>query len=343
MPTKKGGPRPKSKPTVINNITLQPGEQVASYVKDTKLTPSIFAKPYAVQEICTDVTLDGVNAALLNNNYPRLPNLKWWIVVETYPRIGAFGFFNSTSLIPPVAIVQDYDRAQQIAGILNDEHEKNFPTCAACAIFGAPTWQGDIGEKEEGWYHYTAKVHPFKEKYVKCARLNKDGDEKVVASYGPEILQDLRRASDVMDRPISTSPKTNLHDLATFIGRHLAAMHEFKTGRDRDKFIEEIREIQEDIYEWKLPEPQKADVKQVPFKMDKDQVNFHLKCIAGRILTLVDAMVSNEVQNKAFKKYVKQEFREQFRRVFDIFHPSNQGNCETSEPEELAVANAELF
>lgn len=83
----------------------------------------------------------------------------------------------------------------------------------------------------------------------------------------------------------------------------------------------------------------KKDLCKQDRRMDQDTVNFHLKCVAGRILTLVDAMVTNEVQNKAFKKYVKQEFREQFSRVFRFFHDPG---AEQTLPEELAVAEKEF-
>lgn len=84
----------------------------------------------------------------------------------------------------------------------------------------------------------------------------------------------------------------------------------------------------------------KAEVKRMPVQMGKDQVEFQLKCVAGRILTLVDAMVSNEAQNKAFKTYVKKEFREQFNRLFQFFH--EEGGCTDTAPEELEIANREL-
>jgi len=89
----------------------------------------------------------------------------------------------------------------------------------------------------------------------------------------------------------------------------------------------------------------KADIKQQPVLMYEDTVlmqeklvNFHLKCLAGRILTLVDAMISGEAQNKAFKTYVKKEFREQFNRVFGFFHNDGSDGVEKSDQEELDAA-----
>jgi hypothetical protein len=90
-----------------------------------------------------------------------------------------------------------------------------------------------------------------------------------------------------------------------------------------------------------LNKPVKADVKQAPPSMEEETVNFHLKCLAGRILTLVDAMVSGDAQNKAFKTYVKKEFREQFSRVCSFFHGDSRC-AEANDPAELAVAEKEF-
>jgi hypothetical protein len=185
--------------------------------------------------------------------YAPRESLRYAIVPDLQPEPKAVAFTCSDEL------------AFKIANFLSAEHAKNNPPCAGCAAFGEPTWEMD-GIKgrtgDAGWYHYTAGIHPFKERYIWCAAKNASSDY-----------------------PLS---------------------------------------------------PEKADVKQAPITMDKEQVEFQLKCVAGRILTLVDAMVTSEAQNKAFKTYVKKEFREQFNRVFQAFH--NPGGGE-SLPEELAVAN----
>jgi len=68
------------------------------------------------------------------------------------------------------------------------------------------------------------------------------------------------------------------------------------------------------------PKPEKSEPKLAPPRMEEKTVQFHIKCLAGRILTLIDAMFTNEAQNKAFKGLVKKEFREQLHRVFGFFH-----------------------
>lgn len=57
-----------------------------------------------------------------------------------------------------------------------------------------------------------------------------------------------------------------------------------------------------------------------PRQMDEDLVVFHLKSVAGRILTLVDGMLPQGSQNTALKTLIKKEFREQFSRTFGYFH-----------------------
>ena len=73
---------------------------------------------------------------------------------------------------------------------------------------------------------------------------------------------------------------------------------------------------------------EKSEPKLASPRMDEEVVQFHIKCLAGRILTLIDAMISSEVQNKAFKTYVKKEFREQLKRVFGFFHRNDDGDDE---------------
>jgi hypothetical protein len=91
-----------------------------------------------------------------------------------------------------------------------------------------------------------------------------------------------------------------------------------------------------------LLNPVKAEKKIVP-RMPEHLVQFHLRCIAGRVLTLVDALVSDPDQKKAFKTFVKKEFREEFVRVQDKFREWQRGgNSESGPPEELAVADAEF-
>lgn len=56
-----------------------------------------------------------------------------------------------------------------------------------------------------------------------------------------------------------------------------------------------------------------------PREMNHLAVEFHLKSVAGRILTLVDGMLPEGKQNTALKTLIKKEFREEFGRVFRYF------------------------
>lgn len=60
-------------------------------------------------------------------------------------------------------------------------------------------------------------------------------------------------------------------------------------------------------------------------RMPEAQVNFHMKCVAGRVLTLVDGMVAEGRQNQALKTLIKKEFREEFNRVFQYIHNGARG------------------
>lgn len=297
----------------------------------TKVVPTLFLQPYSVST--------GHHSHDTRMDYAIVPD----------------GIVTPGTKAVPVAFTVSDELAFKIARLLSAEYKRENPDCAGCAAFGPPVWEGELEGRtgnlgtSEGWYHFTGGIHPFKEKYIWCARMNKPAEISE---------EDLRDHTTLDDEVLDTQTGT-LDQLADSVGRHYAAMHEFPRGDYRKKFIEEVREIQEDIRGWKIApsetvqlasiykdvaktlNPVKADVKEMPISMNKEQVEFQLKCVAGRVLTLVDAMVSNETQNKAFKTYIKKEFREQFSRVFNAFHPSYQG-CESSEPEELAVANKEF-
>lgn len=74
-------------------------------------------------------------------------------------------------------------------------------------------------------------------------------------------------------------------------------------------------------------------------EMAKGTVQFHVKSVAGRILTLVDGMLPPGTQCEAFKTLVKKEFREELARVNMYFHDG----CGMAEGvSEVAVFEKEL-
>lgn len=75
--------------------------------------------------------------------------------------------------------------------------------------------------------------------------------------------------------------------------------------------------------------------------MSENDVVFNVKSVAGRILTIIDAMFPVEQQNKALKTLIKKEFREQLNRIFKKLHMD--GGCETGESaEDRAARELEL-
>ena len=54
--------------------------------------------------------------------------------------------------------------------------------------------------------------------------------------------------------------------------------------------------------------------------MPPGQVDFHLKSVAGRVLTLIDGAVPEGKQNAALKSLIKKEFREEFNRTFKYLY-----------------------
>jgi len=155
-----------------------------------------------------------------------------------------------------------------------------------------------------GWYHVVAHQFPFKSEHVLCTKKN--------------TLSSVQQA----ELAISRLPAKN--EYPRNAGEVMG-----KQGWEADNSVGS--------------KPEKADVKQMPPRMEEDTVNFHLKCLAGRILTLVDALISGDAQNKAFKTYVKKEFREQFHRVFGFFHTSGFTEDQQTSYDELTIADKELF
>jgi hypothetical protein len=56
-------------------------------------------------------------------------------------------------------------------------------------------------------------------------------------------------------------------------------------------------------------------------------VVFHFRSLAGRILTLVDASISDPQQNKAFKQLVKKEFRSQLYDIQGLTDSNSETSC----------------
>lgn len=72
--------------------------------------------------------------------------------------------------------------------------------------------------------------------------------------------------------------------------------------------------------------------------MPENQVNHHLKSVAGRILTLIDGAFPEGKQNAALKTLVRKEFREEFNRVFRYLHSSARS---TEGVQEVNIFDAE--
>jgi hypothetical protein len=71
--------------------------------------------------------------------------------------------------------------------------------------------------------------------------------------------------------------------------------------------------------------------------MDDDRVHFHIKAIAGRLLTIIDAMMgANEKQCEAMKTVIRKEFRAQFDRIFKETY-MNDGAAQSESSEDAAV------
>jgi len=258
----------------------------------------------------------------------------------------------------PVAFAVTDNLAFKISNFLSNEYDREHPACAGCAAFGDPVWEGEINpgmnRTDEGWYHYTGGIHPFKDKYIWCAAKNKPSSSEMnrgdtedpdpVRAGGPydEIPDNVDAGDIVYTINPSSAADRKLMGLKFALKANVAGV----ATREGSKTVSNTKILSDD---WNLlarirdmiNKPVKADVKLARPTMGEDTVNFHLKCLAGRILTLVDAMISGEGQNKAFKTYVKKEFREQFHRVFGFFH--DDGNCaEASKPEELEIAEREF-
>ena len=91
----------------------------------------------------------------------------------------------------PIAYAADDATAFKIAKMLSEEFTQQNPACAGCAAFGDPAWEGERDGRtgslgsDEGWYHFTGGIHPFKEKYIWCVAKNK----KKVEGLDPDAAQ----------------------------------------------------------------------------------------------------------------------------------------------------------
>lgn len=76
--------------------------------------------------------------------------------------------------------------------------------------------------------------------------------------------------------------------------------------------------------------------------MSDDRLHFHIKAIAGRLLTIIDAMMgANEKQCEAMKTVIRKEFRAQFDRIFKETH-MDDGACSSESAEDKATRELEI-
>jgi len=248
----------------------------------------------------------------------------------------------------PIAFTVSEDLAFNVAKSLSAKYEKENPACAGCAAFGEPVWEGEINpgmnRTDEGWYHYTGGIHPFKDKYIWCVAKNKQKEKSFVEEEIDRLVGPYDEIPDRLDagEVVYTVNGSSLAD-RKLMGLKFALKANIRG--DGGKTVANTKILSDD---WNLlmriknliNKPVKADIKMAPVLMGKDTVDFHLKCLAGRILTLVDAMVTSEAQNKAFKTYIKKEFREQYRRSASFFNPDD--NCaQPLDHSELEIAERE--
>lgn len=87
---------------------------------------------------------------------------------------------------------------------------------------------------------------------------------------------------------------------------------------------------------------EKSKPKYQPPTMVEERVGFHIKSIAGRLLTIVDAMFgNNQIQCDALKTIFKKEFRTQLHRVCKELNNKN-GNGQSESAEDKAARELEI-
>jgi hypothetical protein len=61
----------------------------------------------------------------------------------------------------------------------------------------------------------------------------------------------------------------------------------------------------------------------IPREMSEQTFLFHIKNLAGRVLTILDGSLPEGKQVNAIKSLVKKEFREELNRSYYVFHSDN--------------------
>jgi hypothetical protein len=125
----------------------------------------------------------------------------------------------------------------------------------------------------------------------------------------------------------------NIEDFEPFRG--------FLAGVGSGQRVEELRQMAE------------AYRKEYVFKKAKERPEpalhyeracFHIKCIAGRLLTIADAMFGgNPTQCNAMKTLIKKEIRTQLSRIFKEVHDVDEGAESSESSEDRAAREMDIW
>lgn len=218
--------------------------------------------------------------------------------------------------------------------------QRGVPRCLACDSNEPEAYWVKISNDSiieagvpEAWWHTVSRVYPYKTNFFYCANANKkerplcdlelqgencscicfhQSHSNLVHKSGCPLKKEDSKPSvpqriDMWMDNLAHRLKKDGHVTAELVER----------GSEGTQLLggaDDLREAAEDYRREHV-------FKKIKGGLTQDRVNFHLKSIAGRLLTLMEAMYgAAPTQCEAMKTQVKKEFRTQFNRVFNELH-----------------------
>lgn len=236
-------------------------------------------------------------------------------------------------------------------GLEQDEIEyKRVPFCEVCSqrhaleqfplVWGAYRENGVVvcdDDVKAAWWHKTNSQFPFKHNMTFCTAKNipvlkdlKPSPNKPDAAFRIDMW--LSNFADSLERAGDSYLQNP--DFEPFRG--------FLAGVGSSQRVDEIRKMVESYRKEHVFKQPKSRLRS-EVTMKEDRVVFHFKCLAGRLLTMMDAMFGgNEKQNAAMVTLIKKDFREQLSRVSkELWKDPNEDSCDSEQTKEQRAA-AEL-
>lgn len=173
----------------------------------------------------------------------------------------------------------------------------------------------NVSNLKPAWYHCTNATYPYKDRYLFCKRK----------AHGTDLKSIDQQLAEFMPPPSASEKSKNPPDEGIWEFKKPGCL---RCGSWLDHAVDcPLR-----------PKSVGSGSKYTPPTLTEDRARFHIKSIAGRLLTIMDAMFgANPIQCEAMKTIVKKEFRTQLSRISTEILDRDTDSASEETPEDRAA------